>query len=57
LTKLTWMFLNDNQITDTKPLQSLTSLAVLNLSGNPIEPKTCPLQPESICDWETPFVF
>jgi len=35
----------------------LTSLGVLNLSGNPIEPKTCPLQPESICDWETPFVF
>jgi Leucine-rich repeat (LRR) protein len=57
LTKLTWMFLGDNQITDTKPLQSLTSLGVLNLSGNPIAPKTCPLQPESICGWETPFVF
>jgi internalin A len=33
-------------------LQSLTNLSFVLLSGNPIEPKTCPLKPESICKWE-----
>jgi len=30
----------------------LTNLTVLGLSGNPIAPKTCPVQPEYICKWE-----
>jgi internalin A len=29
----------------------LTKLNWLSLSGNPIAPKTCPLKPESICNW------
>jgi internalin A len=30
----------------------LTKLTLLDLIGNPIAPKTCPLKPESICKWE-----
>jgi len=30
----------------------LTKLTWLDLIGNPIAPKTCPLKPESICKWE-----
>jgi len=30
----------------------LTKLTYLDLSGNPIAPKTCPLKPEYICKWE-----
>jgi len=33
-------------------LQGMTSLTALFLGGNPIAPKTCPLKPESICNWE-----
>src|SRR6476661_2036317 len=54
LTNLTELGLNNNQISDIKPLKSLTNLIVLVLSGNPIAPKTCPIKPESICDWEPP---
>ena len=53
LTNLTWLYLDNNPISDIKPLESLTSLYYLRLSGNPIAPKTCPLKPESICEWET----
>ncbi|MGB3267018.1 MAG: leucine-rich repeat domain-containing protein [Microcoleus sp.] len=52
LTKLDWLHLIDNQISDIKPLQSLTKLTKLGLGGNPISPKTCPLKPEYICNWE-----
>jgi len=52
LTNLTWLFLDNNQISDIKPLESLTNLKEIYLSGNPIAPKTCPLKPESICNWE-----
>ena len=52
LTNLTNLYLENNQIGDIKPLASLTNLTNLNLSGNPIAPKTCPLKPESICNWE-----
>jgi len=52
LTNLTVLYLDKNQISDIKPLESLTKLTVLYLSGNPIAPKTCPLKPESICNWE-----
>jgi len=31
----------------------LTNLNGLGIGGNPIAPKTCPLKPESICNWET----
>jgi internalin A len=52
LTGLVQIRLNNNQISDIKPLASLTNLTELYLSGNPIAPKTCPLKPESICKWE-----
>ncbi len=52
LTKLDTLELYNNQISDIKPLESLTNLTGLSLSGNPIAPKTCPLKPESICNWE-----
>jgi len=29
----------------------LTKLTDLNLSGNPIAPKTCPINPEYRCNW------
>ncbi|MEG4008281.1 leucine-rich repeat domain-containing protein, partial [Microcoleus sp. Pol11C1] len=43
--------LNNNQIKDIKPLASLTKLTALYLSRNSSAPKTCPLKPESICNW------
>ena len=52
LINLTHLGLGDNQISDIKPLQSLTNLTLVGLGGNPIAPQTCPLKPESICDWE-----
>ena len=52
LTNLTWLDLDNNQISDIKPLQSLTNLTLVGLGGNPIALKTCPLKPESICNWE-----
>ena len=52
LLSLTTLDLGHNQISDIKPLQSLTKLTELYLNGNPIAPKTCPLKPESICKWE-----
>ncbi|MEG4858441.1 leucine-rich repeat domain-containing protein [Microcoleus sp. K1-B1] len=52
LTNLTVLYVDNNPISDIKPLESLTSLYYLRLSGNPIAPKTCPLKPESICEWE-----
>ena len=52
LLTLTQLLLRNNQISDIKPLASLTKLTRLYLSRNPIAPKTCPLKPESICKWE-----
>ena len=44
--------LDNNQITNIKPLQSLTNLSYLSLSGNLITPQICPMtKPESICTW------
>jgi Leucine-rich repeat (LRR) protein len=51
LTYLIALNLDNNQISDIKPLQSLTYLMYVRLSGNPIAPKTCPLKPESMCQW------
>jgi internalin A len=51
LTNLTVLGLSNNGIGDIKPLVSLTNLTVLFLSGNSITPTTCPLKPESICNW------
>jgi hypothetical protein len=31
----------------------LTNLNWLDLSANPIALKTCPIEPESICQWDT----
>jgi internalin A len=52
LTNLSWLDLSNNLLSDIKPLESLTNLNYLGLAGNPIAPKTCPLKPESICNWE-----
>ena len=52
LTNLTHLTLSHNKINDIKPLESLTNLNRLYLAGNPMAPKTCPLKPESICQWE-----
>lgn len=54
LSSLTQLKLGNNQISDIKPLASLTGMKELYLSGNPIAPKICPLKPESICNWEPP---
>jgi internalin A len=51
LTKLAFLFLWENQISDIKPLSNLTNLTFLSLSGNPLVSKQCPLQPESICEF------
>jgi hypothetical protein len=29
----------------------LTNLMLFHIGGNPISPKICPIEPESICDW------
>ncbi|MEG3841752.1 leucine-rich repeat domain-containing protein [Microcoleus sp. herbarium14] len=52
LSSLTQLYLSGNGIGDIKPLASLTNLIRLDLGGNPIAPKTCPLKPESICNWD-----
>ena len=52
LSSLTQLVFDKNQISDIKPLQSLTNLTLVGLGGNPIAPKTCPLKPESICNWK-----
>ena len=52
LSSLTELYLGSNEISDIKPLESLTKLTELYLRGNPIAPKTCPIKPESICLWE-----
>ena len=52
LTKLSVLFANNNKISNTKPLQFLTKLTNIFLGDNPIAPKTCPVKPESICNWE-----
>ena len=57
LTNLRGISLYDNQIGDIKQLASLTNLRWLFLYGNPIAPKTCPLKPESICNWEPPILL
>ena len=43
--------LENNEISDIKPLELLTKLSSLGLGGNPIAPETCPLKPESICQF------
>ncbi|WP_333168744.1 leucine-rich repeat domain-containing protein [Microcoleus sp. AT3-A2] len=52
MTNLNSLYLDKNQISDIKPLASLTNLKKLHLNGNPIAPEICPLKPESICQWE-----
>jgi internalin A len=52
LSSLTEFYLGSNEISDIKPLESLTKLTEIRLSGNPIAPKTCPLKPASICKWQ-----
>ncbi|MDY6783532.1 MAG: leucine-rich repeat domain-containing protein [Cyanobacteriota bacterium] len=51
LTNLTILHLNDNQITDISHLSKLTNLTGITLSGNPLTNPTCPVQPESICEF------
>jgi len=49
LTNVMSLNLEKNQLTDINPLQSLTELRYVYLSGNPISSKTCPLQERSVC--------
>ena len=49
LTKLTTLYLGENQISDIKPLSNLTNLTFLDLWGNPLTSQQCPLKPEYIC--------
>ena len=53
LTNLTQLYLGANQISDVKPLAELTNLTQLNLGGNPIKNTTCPVKPESICNFKS----
>ncbi|MCW9679734.1 leucine-rich repeat domain-containing protein, partial [Dolichospermum planctonicum UHCC 0167] len=43
------LYLQENKISDIKPLSNLTNLTSLSLGGNPLTSKQCPLKPESIC--------
>jgi internalin A len=52
LTNLTSLDLSVNKISDITPLKSLTNLSELYLWGNPIANKTCPLKPQSICEFD-----
>ncbi|MBV6621365.1 MAG: leucine-rich repeat domain-containing protein [Rivularia sp. (in: Bacteria)] len=52
LTNLNFLFLESNQIGDLSPLSQLTNLTWLFVGENPIKNKTCPVQPESICEFE-----
>ncbi len=52
LTHLTFLDLSNNQIADLRPLSTLTNLGLLSLENNPsLTDKTCPVQPESICNF------
>ncbi|MEL7038769.1 MAG: leucine-rich repeat domain-containing protein [Cyanobacteria bacterium J06592_8] len=51
LTNLESLSLSDNEITDISPLSELTNLKKLYLSGNEIVSQTCPVSPESICEF------
>lgn len=51
LTNLNFLFLESNQISDLSPLSRLTKLNWLFVGGNPINNKTCPVKPESICEF------
>mgnify|MGYP001791602630 FL=1 len=53
LTNLNFLFLESNQIKDLSPLSRLTHLTWLIVGGNPINNKTCPVKPESICEFDT----
>ncbi|MEM6399526.1 MAG: leucine-rich repeat domain-containing protein [Cyanobacteria bacterium P01_D01_bin.116] len=52
LTNLNFLFLESNQISDLSPLSQLNNLNWLFVGGNPINNKTCPVKPESICEFE-----
>ncbi|MEO1428521.1 MAG: leucine-rich repeat domain-containing protein [Cyanobacteria bacterium J06633_8] len=52
LTNLKFLFLESNQIGDLSPLSQLTNLTWLFVGENPIKNKTCPVKPESICEFE-----
>ena len=53
LTNLKFLFLESNQIGDLSPLSQLTNLTWLFVGENPIKNKTCPVKPESVCEFET----
>ena len=51
LTHLIELDLDFKQIVDVAPLATLTNLVWLYLSDNPLENRTCPVQPEAICQF------
>jgi internalin A len=48
---LKYLGLGDNQISDVKPLSSLTNLTYLNLRHNQQIKKICPIKPAEICQF------
>ena len=49
LTNLTQLDLPQNQITDISSLATLTKVRFINVTGNPIARKICPLRPANVC--------
>jgi internalin A len=47
------LYLSYNQITDISPLARLKNLRLVNLTGNPITERNCPVFPPEICDFDT----
>ncbi|MEL7313590.1 MAG: leucine-rich repeat domain-containing protein [Cyanobacteria bacterium J06559_3] len=51
LRNLTELDLGTNRIADVTPLASLSNLERLKLGSNPLRDRTCPVQPETICQF------
>lgn len=49
LTDLVGLTLNNNQISNVKPLSNLINAEFIYLFANPIQNRSCPLQPASVC--------
>ncbi len=52
LTKLETLKLGWNEITDVSQLSTLTNLKLLDLRANPLATHTCPVKPETVCEFQ-----
>ena len=58
LSTLTELSLSFNEISDLKPLSNLTNLTALDLWDNQmLTNKTCPVKPDSICNFSTDNIY